>query len=137
MMAHLRMRLVYTTVELSIENKSRPDSGSERHVNQSAFVLASTPACFCKSSSVGIVLYRHFHLKGSAQISNRILSFPMGKEVDVTELARQGIHRSGRSDPDTGNSRVCRPGSLLEHLGYAAQRLGITAIGVRRAFQAG
>jgi len=107
MVADFRMRLIYAAVDLSIENKAGSNSGSDGYVNQSALILASTPACFSKSSSVGIVLHRHFHLKGSAQIADRILSFPMGKEVDLADLAGQRIHRSSGSDPNTGDLGVC------------------------------
>ena len=99
MMADLRMRLIDATVDLSIENNPYSDSCSDRHVNQFALTVASAPACFSKSRSVGIVLQCHPHFEALAQISDRILSFPMRKEVDIANLARQRIHWSGRSDP--------------------------------------
>src|SRR5271154_6183901 len=132
-----RMCLVHATVDLPVEIESGPDSGSERHVNQSSSVLTSAPACLSKSSGVGIVLDGHLHWKGSTQICHRILSLPMGKEIDISELACQRVHGSSRSNPDARNLCVCGPRCSSEHLSDASQRLCITAIGVRRTFQTG
>jgi hypothetical protein len=87
MMADFWMRLIDSTVELPVENETCTDAGPDRHVNQSAFVPASAPACFSQGGCVCVILHGHFHLKGLHKISNRILAFPTGKEVDIPDLA--------------------------------------------------
>ena len=55
MVANFRMRLIHATVDVSVENESRSNPGSDRHVDQAALVLAGAPACLSKSCGIGIV----------------------------------------------------------------------------------
>src|ERR1022692_4577692 len=100
MMSDFRMRLIHATADVTIENEARPDSRCNRHIDQPALILAGAPTFFSQSRGIGIVLHGHAHLKDLAQVPNWILAFPMGKEVDIADLARQRIDRSGGSNPN-------------------------------------
>ena len=92
MVADLRVRLIDSAVELPVKNEARSDSGSDGYVNQSVLVLAGAPPCLSKSGRIGVIFDRHFHREDFSQVPDRVLAFPLRKEIDIANLARERVH---------------------------------------------
>src|SRR5206468_236436 len=76
LVTNLGMRPIRATVELSVENDSTADAGSNRDKHKSRLALPSSPVRFPQGAGVGIVLQGHLDAESLCQVTPRILLSP-------------------------------------------------------------
>src|SRR5881409_2894243 len=55
------MRLVHSSIDMSLENNARTNAGTYRHVNQPRLIPSRSPAGFTQSGGIGIILHCDGH----------------------------------------------------------------------------
>src|SRR5437867_11365670 len=92
------MRLVHTSIDMSLENNARTNAGTYRHVNQPRLIPSRSPAGFTQSGGIAIILHCAGHAEYLLQILAWFLPPPMGKEVHFPDFAVNWIHGPLRPD---------------------------------------
>src|SRR5947199_4691252 len=129
------MRLVHTSIDMSLENNARTNAGTYRHVNQPRLIPSRSPAGFTQSGGIGIILHCDGHAEYLLQILGWILPPPMGKEVHVTDFAGEWIHRPRRPDSNALEVGSSTGHGCSQHVRRAIECTLVGAIRLCRCFE--
>src|SRR5580704_5976553 len=129
MMTNLRMGTRDTSIKTAVKNDAPANAGSHGDVNQPSFVLTGAPPGLAERRGVRIVLHGYWNVEARLKIVHRILAFPGGKVIHITDFAGDWIDRAGGSDTDAGDFALGFTGRLLQQFGRALERRSITEIG--------
>src|SRR5215469_1812563 len=130
-MANLRMKVIHTAIDFAVEHDADADSGAHRDVNQSFLAASSAPTGFAKSSSVSVIFHRHWNLENLLQVQNRVLTFPLRKEIYVAEFAGKRMYGARRTNSNSCDLFVSMRRDFAQHGHDAIQKLRVSALGIR------
>src|SRR5579872_711755 len=130
------MGAVDAAIELSVENHSPANAGTDGYVDQARSILACAPSSFGQGSGVAVIFKCDPHVENLRKIVDWTLASPSRKKVNVAKLAADRIDRTCGSDADAREFYASLGRSFAQHVRDCVDRM-VVAIWVGRRLHSG
>src|ERR1700722_4887085 len=108
----LGVALVYTAVDLSVQDDAHADSRPDGYVDQARLVFPGAPAGFTQCRCICVVFDCYRYLEDSSQVFHWVFALPIREEIHLPDFSRDRIDWPRRTDTNSGDRRSRTSGRL-------------------------